>query len=264
MKIADMKVTELINEVGAGTPAPGGGAVAGLAGGVGVALTMMVNGLTLDKKGFENDRERLLDAIAKGNELKERFIDVMNRDSEVFDVLIESLALPKDDDEHKAIRRGAVQASFRNCTLVPLTMMEICSEAIDLCAGLVGTTNPNVVSDLGIAALSLKTAMESAWLNVLINLSSLKDKAFRDECCQKGEALLAHAVPIAQESYEKVIKVITEKYALRLFVFCHSTPSAASSTRRGRRAFFFSEFLQFTVAFCGFCGTIPSVHILSI
>ena len=124
MKIADMKVTELINEVGAGTPAPGGGAVAGLAGGVGVALTMMVNGLTLDKKGFENDRERLLDAIAKGNELKERFIDVMNRDSEVFDVLIESLALPKDDDEHKAIRRGAVQASFRNCTLVPLTMME--------------------------------------------------------------------------------------------------------------------------------------------
>ena len=180
-------------------------------GGVGVALTMMVNGLTLDKKGFENDRERLLDAIAKGNELKERFIDVMNRDSEVFDVLIESLALPKDDDEHKAIRRGAVQASFRNCTLVPLTMMEICSEAIDLCAGLVGTTNPNVVSDLGIAALTLKTAMESAWLNVLINLSSLKDKAFRDECCQKGEALLAHAVPIAQESYEKVIKVITEK-----------------------------------------------------
>ena len=68
MKIADMKVTELINEVGSGTPAPGGGAVAGLAGGVGVALTMMVNGLTLDKKGFENDRERLLDAIAKGNE----------------------------------------------------------------------------------------------------------------------------------------------------------------------------------------------------
>lgn len=185
--------------------------MAGLAGGVGVALTMMVNGLTLDKKGFENDRERLLDAIAKGNELKERFIDVMNRDSEVFDVLIESLALPKDDDAHKAIRRGAVQASFRSCTQVPLTMMEICAEAIDLCAELVGTTNPNVVSDLGIAALTLKTAMQSAWLNVLINLSSLKDKAFADECCKKGEELLAHAIPVAQESYEKVLKVITEK-----------------------------------------------------
>ena len=113
MKIADMKVTELINAVGSDAPAPGGGAVAGLAGGIGVALTMMVNGLTLSKKGFEDDRERILDAIAKGNELKERFVDVMNRDREVFDVLIESLALPKANDAQKAIRRGAVQASFR-------------------------------------------------------------------------------------------------------------------------------------------------------
>lgn len=151
MKIADMKVTELINAVGSDAPAPGGGAVAGLAGGIGVALTMMVNGLTLSKKGFEDDRERILDAIAKGNELKERFVDVMNRDSEVFDVLIESLALPKENDAQKAIRRGAVQASFRNCTEVPLTMMEVCLESIDLLATLVGTTNPNVVSDLGIA-----------------------------------------------------------------------------------------------------------------
>ena len=150
-------------------------------------------------------------AIAKGNELKERFIDVMNRDSEVFDVLIESLALPKDDDEHKAIRRGAVQASFRNCTEVPLTMMEVCLESIDLLATLVGTTNPNVVSDLGIAALTLKTAMQSAWLNVLINLSSLKDKEYADECCHKGEAMLAHAIPLAEESYEKVLKVIEKK-----------------------------------------------------
>ena len=210
MKIADMKVTELINEIGLGTPAPGGGAVAGLAGGVGVVLTMMVSGLTLAKAGFEGDHDRLLDAIAKGNELKERFIDVMNRDSEVFDTLIESLALPKDDDAHKAIRRGAVQASFRNCTQVPMTMMEICSEAIDLCASLVGTTNPNVVSDLGIAALTLKTAMQSAWLNVLINLKSLKDHEFADECWRHGQALMDHAIPLAKESYKKVEALIVE------------------------------------------------------
>ena len=134
----------------------------------------------------------------------------MNRDSEVFDTLIESLALPKDDDAHKAIRRGAVQASFRNCTQVPMTMMEICSEAIDLCASLVGTTNPNVVSDLGIAALTLKTAMQSAWLNVLINLKSLKDHEFADECWRHGQALMDHAIPLAKESYKKVEALIVE------------------------------------------------------
>ena len=211
MKIAEMKVTELINAVGSGTPAPGGGAVAGLAGSIGVALTMMVNGLTLTKPEFADDKERILNAIAKGNELKERFIDVMNRDSEVFDVLIASLALPKSDDAQKAVRRGAVQASFRNCTEVPLTMMEICAESIDLLSELVGTTNPNVVSDLGIAALTLKTAMESAWLNVLINLSSLKDKAYAEVCSKKGEALLARSVPLAEKNYEKVLEIIRKK-----------------------------------------------------
>ena len=119
-------------------------------------------------------------------------MDVMNRDSEVFDVLIESLALPKENDAQKAIRRGAVQASFRNCTEVPLTMMEVCLESIDLLATLVGTTNPNVVSDLGIAALTLKTAMQSAWLNVLINLSSLKDKGVRGRVLPQGRG---HAGP---------------------------------------------------------------------
>ena len=105
MKIADMKVTELINEVGAGTPAPGGGAVAGLAGGVGVALTMMVNGLTLDKKGFENDRERLLDAIAKGNELKERFI----HDAAQINALSQSSLATPSFSAHTRLSSCAVQ-----------------------------------------------------------------------------------------------------------------------------------------------------------
>ena len=51
--------------------------------------------------------------------------------------------------------------------------------------------------------------MQSAWLNVLINLSSLKDKAFADECCKRGETMLAHAIPLAEESYEKALKLIT-------------------------------------------------------
>ena len=68
-----------------------------------------------------------------------------------------------------------------------------------------------MVSDLGIAALTLKTAMQSAWLNVLINLSSLKDKAFADECCKRGEEMLAHAIPLAEESYEKALRLITGK-----------------------------------------------------
>ena len=126
MKLAELTVTGFADIVSSDAPAPGGGSCAALYGAIGAALTAMVGGLTQGRKKYAEYAEHAAEVEAKGNELKERFVDVMTRESEVFDVLIESLALPKENDAQKAIRRGAVQASFRNCTEVPLTMMEVC------------------------------------------------------------------------------------------------------------------------------------------
>ena len=52
--------------------------------------------------------------------------------------------------------------------------------------------------------------MQSAWLNVLINLKSLKDQEFADECCRHGQELMDHAIPIAKASYKKVEALILE------------------------------------------------------
>ena len=65
--------------------------------------------------------------------------------------------------------------------------------------------DPNVVSDLGIAALTLKTAMQSAWLNVLINLGGIRDEAFVNEYKAKGEAILAEALPLADKIYNEIL-----------------------------------------------------------
>ena len=208
MKIADMKVTELINEVGAGTPAPGGGAVAGLAGGIGVALTMMVNGLTLSKKGFEDDRERILDAIAKGNELKTRLLDVMDRDTDAFNVVSAAFGMPKDTDEQKAARSAAIQNGLKGCTKTPMEMMELIDETLTLAHSLLGRFNDTSASDLGVAFLSLKAGIQGAWLNVLINVGSLKDQEFAAEYRARGEKLLAHALPLADECYAEIVKLI--------------------------------------------------------
>ena len=50
--------------------------------------------------------------------------------------------------------------------------------------------------------------MQSAWLNVLINVGSLKDQEFAAEYRAKGEALLAHALPLADECYAEIVKLI--------------------------------------------------------
>ena len=68
--------------------------------------------------------------------------------------------------------------------------------------------NTSSASDLGVAFLSLSAAIRGAWLNVLINLGSIKDETFKAERRAKGEALLAKALPLAEAGYEKILVLV--------------------------------------------------------
>ena len=68
-----------------------------------------------------------------------------------------------------------------------------------------GKFNSNAASDLGVAVLSLKAAVKGAWLNVLINLSGIKDTAFVAEYKKRGETILEKALPPADDIYNDVL-----------------------------------------------------------
>ncbi len=208
MKLADMQVTAFVDLVASDAPAPGGGSVAALAGGIGVALAAMVSGLTVGKKKYADVQELVLSSQKEAAALQARFIDVMDRDTEAFNVVSAAFGMPKDTDEQKAARTAAIQDGLKACTKTPFEMMELAAASIDLLAGLIGKTNESAASDLGVAALSLKTAMQSAWLNVLINIGSIKDQAFADEYRAKGEAMLARCLPLADACYNKILASI--------------------------------------------------------
>ena len=132
----------------------------------------------------------------------------MNRDTEAFNAVSAAFGMPKGTDEEKAARSAAIQRGLEGCTKTPFEMMELAAEALELTSALVGKTNASAASDLGVSALSLKAAIQGAWLNVLINIGSLKNKELADDYRQKGEALLAKALPLADEIYEKILKMM--------------------------------------------------------
>ena len=198
MKLADMQVTAFVDLVASDAPA----------GGIGVALAAMVSGLTVGKKKYADVQELVLSSQKEAAALQARFIDVMDRDTEAFNVVSAAFGMPKDTDEQKAARTAAIQDGLKACTKTPFEMMELAAASIDLLAGLIGKTNESAASDLGVAALSLKTAMQSAWLNVLINIGSIKDQAFADEYRAKGEAMLARCLPLADACYNKILASI--------------------------------------------------------
>ena len=195
MKLVEMKVNEFVDLMASDEPAPGGGSAAALEGALGAALTAMVCALTVGKKKYADVQELAIESQKKGNELKAQF----NAVSAVF-------AMPKDTDEEKAARKAAMQEALKGCTKTPFEMMELACQALELTRSVVGKLNASAASDLGCAALSLKAAIQGAWLNVLINIGGIQDQAFADEYRQKGQALLDKALPLADAIYQEVLE----------------------------------------------------------
>ena len=103
----------------------------------------------------------------------------MDRDTEAFNVVSDAFSMPKETDEQKAARSAAIQEGLKGCTKTPMEMMELCADGIALAASLQERGfNDTSASDLGVAFLSLKSGLQGAWLNVLINVGSIKDAAF--------------------------------------------------------------------------------------
>ena len=201
MKLVEMKVNEFVDLMASDEPAPGGGSAAALEGALGAALTAMVG-----KKKYADVQELAIESQKKGNELKAQFVDVIDRDTEAFNAVSAVFAMPKDTDEEKAARKAAMQEALKGCTKTPFEMMELACQALELTRSVVGKLNASAASDLGCAALSLKAAIQGAWLNVLINIGGIQDQAFADEYRQKGQALLDKALPLADAIYQEVLE----------------------------------------------------------
>ena len=208
MKLAEMTVTQFADVLASDAPAPGGGSTAALAGALGAALTAMVCRLTEGRKKYAEFEPFVLEVKEKATRLQAQFIDVMDRDTEAFMVISNAYGMPKETDEEKAARSAAIQAGLVKSTETPMEMMELSAQTIALTESLLGKFNTASASDLGVGALTLRTAVQGAWLNVLINIGSLKDKELADQYRAKGQTLVDQVVAASDRVYETVLTLV--------------------------------------------------------
>lgn len=192
--LVEMTVRGFADELSTDSPAPGGGSVAALCGALGGALGAMVPNLTVGKKGLEENWDAMCDAAPKGQELKDWFLHAVDEDTAAFNRVMDCMRLPKKTDEEKAARDAAIQDATREATLVPFRVLERSLEVLDLAGESVNKGNPNSMSDAGVAALCAQTCAEGAYLNVVINLGGITDKAWAAETRRKAEELRSRAV----------------------------------------------------------------------
>ena len=177
--MADLKnlsVEEFAAVTGSDAPAPGGGSVAALAGGLGAALAEMVANLTIGKAKYADVEEEMKGLAAEGAALRKELIDSIQKDTESFTAYMNALGMPKNTDEEKAARKEAMQNGLKEAAEVPLAVAETALKIFHVAGAVV--ERGNAVTDGLVASMMARTAVLSALLNVKINLGSIKDEEF--------------------------------------------------------------------------------------
>lgn len=191
--LMQMSVARFADELASPSPAPGGGSVAALAGGLSCALTAMVASLTHAKKGFADRRERMERIGMEAHELMRMQLDAVDRDTEAFNAVMAAYALPKGTDDERRTRNEAVSQAMKDAALVPLATLERARTILDLAREVAERGNPNSLSDAGVAALMAHAAAQGAHYNVLINLASIDDAAWVGQTRARADTAIKEA-----------------------------------------------------------------------
>lgn len=205
-RLIDLDVKKYMENLASNLPAPGGGSASALAGAQGISLVMMVAELTVGKEKYRDWEAYCQKAISDGTVIQTNFLKTIDDDTDAYNKVGAAFKLPKNTDEEKVARSRAIQDATVLATRVPLRTMEISLEALKVAKSLIGKSNPNCSSDIGVGALNLKSALMGAWLNVKINLPGIKDEALRNELFKKGQSMLEEGNKIADKCYEIVEK----------------------------------------------------------
>ena len=206
-QLAKMNLIEFANKTSSESPAPGGGSISAYCGALGAALSTMVANLSANKRGWEDKWEFYSKWGEKSLAYQNILVKLVDEDTLAFNRIMAAVSLPKDSDEQKETRLTALQSATKYAIEVPFKIMETsfaCLESIK-CMAEVG--NPNSISDAGVAALCIRTAVMGAYLNVRINCKDLNDDNYVSDIIQKGKLIVEQTNLI-----EKEIMLLVDKH----------------------------------------------------
>ncbi len=188
----EMTLNEFIKTLASDAPTPGGGTAAAIMGAMGTALFKM----TIDITAKKTDDE-LLTSIGNSMESAyEEFLQLADKDAEAFDEYMKAKALPKNNDEEKAIRKEALKSARIKSIEVPLQTLERSLEILQAFDMIKDKISKYVLSDVVGGASALKSAAKIAYANVKINVGT---KESYNHYLENATKLMADASKLAND-----------------------------------------------------------------
>ena len=165
-----------------------GGAAAALSGAAAASIAAMVSRLSL-RKDFGLPADELDEIIGEAEKLSHALQDGADRDVEAFHSIMAAIALPKETDEEKEIRSGALQKGYCIASYVPRDNGHFSVKVKKLLDRMYQRTNPSCSSDLAVARALCDVAIAGCVLNIKANISYIKDEDVRAELMKDIDCL---------------------------------------------------------------------------
>ena len=206
-KLSSLSLTDFANETSSESPAPGGGSISAYCGTLAASLTTMVANLSSHKRGWDDRWEFFSDWAKKGLDVQNELIDLVDKDTDAFNQIIESIRLPKVTEEEIKKRNEAISKATKNAILVPLSIMEKAYDCMKITKEMALHGNPNSISDAGVASLCAIAAIKGGLLNVKINCKDFDDLKFIESINKKTDTIIKKSKKLEIE----IMNIVEEK-----------------------------------------------------
>jgi formiminotetrahydrofolate cyclodeaminase len=201
--LLDLSVRDFLGALASRAPTPGGGAAAALAGAVAAALIEMTANLTIGKPKFASVEEQARRIASAAAELQYQFQDQVEADARAFGRVSAAYRLPKSTDAERQARSASIQTALSEAAAIPLEAAKACAVLLELCETAAPVLNPAVISDVLVGALLAQGALESAAVNVEVNVAAMSDAA----AARRLAAAVAEARAGAAGRVERILAV---------------------------------------------------------
>jgi glutamate formiminotransferase/formiminotetrahydrofolate cyclodeaminase len=202
-KLIRLSTEDFMIETASESPAPGGGSVSAYVGSLGAALGTMVANISSHKRGWDDRWEEFSDWAEKGKRYQEELLTLVDDDTNAFNTLMNAYGMPRSTEQEKNERDLKIKEAARQAILVPFRVMQVSHDALGVVRAMAEIGNPNSVSDAGVGALAIRTAVMGAHLNIKINMAGLDDTEF-------SEKILRETTRIEEETIETVDRILEE------------------------------------------------------
>lgn len=191
---------DLLGELAAPHPVPGGMGASAVLGGLAAALAAFVGRLTVGKPGYEPVSEEMERLVDRASALQAQLLALHDQEATAFNQVASAAALPRQAPVEAQLRKDCLRLAARALTQVPLTVGHLACEALGIIETLMRYGNQELLADAGTALAASGAAIRAARWHVLANApAGAGDDAWLAESRDKAESWLLSLALIESE-----------------------------------------------------------------